>query len=116
MLFRSIFGQPLWQLSGGNIQKVILFREMHKAKKLLIFCEPSWNLDFQSREMIYKTILELRNRGTSIIMISTDIEEIIDLSDRAAVMHEGKIAGFLEGNEINSYNIGRLMLGMAASR
>ncbi len=113
---KAIFGQPLWQLSGGNIQKVILFREMHKAKKLLIFCEPSWNLDFQSREMIYNTILELRNRGTSIIMISTDIEEIIDLSDRAAVMHEGKIAGFLEGNEINSYNIGRLMLGMEANR
>ncbi|MDX9800543.1 MAG: ATP-binding cassette domain-containing protein [Spirochaetia bacterium] len=110
---KAVFGQRLWQLSGGNIQKVILFREMNKAKKLLIFCEPSWNLDFKSREMIYRTILELRNRGTSIIMISTDIEEIIDLSDRAAVMCHGRIAGFLEGDEITNYNIGRLMLGIS---
>ncbi len=113
---KAKLGQPLWQLSGGNIQKIILFREMYKAENLLIFCEPSINLDIKSRDMIYESIFQLRSRGTSIIIISTDMEEVIYLSDKVAVMHEGNIAEFLEGNNINSYNIGRLALGITLAQ
>lgn len=110
------YGQPLWQLSGGNIQKVILFREIHKAKRLLVFCEPSWNLDIKSREMVYNAIAGLKNRGAAVIIISTDIEEVVDVSDRVAVMYQGRIAGFLEGEDISSRNIARLMLGLGMEK
>ena len=59
---KADYGQPLWQLSGGNIQKVILFRELDSPPDLLIFCEPAWNLDIRSKNMIYERIKELRRK------------------------------------------------------
>ena len=110
------YGQPLWQLSGGNIQKVVLFRELNKAEKILIICEPAWNLDIASRDMIYDQLFRLRDKGISIVVISTDIEEVVRLSDRVMVMHNGGTAGLLEGESITSRNIGRLMLGLENKR
>ena len=112
---KADYGQPLWQLSGGNIQKVILFRELDSPPDLLIFCEPAWNLDIRSKKMIYDRIKELRDNGTSVIILSTDIEEIISLSDRVYVLYKGKIAGTLKGDRINSNDIGKLMLGIGDS-
>ena len=109
---KADYGQPLWQLSGGNIQKVILFRELDSNPEVLIFCEPAWNLDIKSRNMIYDNIRKLRDRGSSIIILSTDIEEIVDISDRVYVMYRGESAGILSGKNINSKNIGKLMLGI----
>lgn len=109
---KADYGQPLWQLSGGNIQKVILFRELDSNPDLLIFCEPAWNLDITAKNMIYDRIRKLRDNGASIIILSTDIEEVIALSDRVQVLYRGESAGILEGKNINSNNIGRLMLGI----
>ncbi len=112
---KADYGQPLWQLSGGNIQKVILFRELDSPPDVLIFCEPAWNLDIQSRKMIYNRIKYLRDSGTSVIILSTDIEEIVTICDRVYVLYKGSIAGILEGNSINSKNIGKMMLGIGDS-
>jgi simple sugar transport system ATP-binding protein len=109
---KADYGQPLWQLSGGNIQKVILFRELDSSPEVLIFCEPAWNLDIKTRNMIYDIIRKMRDRGTSVIILSTDIEEIVGISDRVYVMYRGESAGILKGKDINSKNIGKLMLGM----
>ena len=106
------YGQPLWQLSGGNIQKVILFRELDTPPDLLIFCEPAWNLDIRSKNMVYDRIRKLRESGTSVIILSTDIEEIVSISDRVYVLYKGENAGTLEGEKINSTDIGKLMLGL----
>ena len=109
---KADYGQPLWQLSGGNIQKVILYRELDSPPDLLIFCEPAWNLDIKSKTMVYERIKNLREMGTTVIILSTDIEEIISLSDRVYVLYRGENAGMLEGERINSSEIGKLMLGI----
>ena len=109
---KADYGQPLWQLSGGNIQKVILYRELDSHPDLLIFCEPAWNLDIRSKNMVYDRIKTLKESGTSVIILSTDIEEIISLSDRVYVLYKGEKAGMLEGDSINSREIGKLMLGI----
>ncbi len=109
---KADYGQPLWQLSGGNIQKVILYRELENPPELLVFCEPAWNLDIKSKNMVYDRIKALKESGTSIIILSTDIEEIISISDRVYVLYKGEITGELEGNGIKSTEIGKLMLGI----
>ena len=109
---KADYGQPLWQLSGGNIQKVILYRELDTNPEILIFCEPAWNLDIKSKKMVYETIRDLRDKGTSIIVLSTDIEEVVDISDKVYVLYQGKITAVLEGDDINSKTIGEMMLGL----
>ena len=83
--------QPARTLSGGNIQKMILTRELHEAPALLIISEPSWGLDFNSREKLHRQILEVRKQGGSVLLLTTDIDELLLLSDRIAVLTEGEL-------------------------
>jgi len=80
-------------LSGGNLQKLILAREINHLKDYIVFSEPTWGLDIASSNFIMKEILALRDRQAAIILISTNIDEILSLSDRIIVMYRGKIAG-----------------------
>ncbi|MDR0324113.1 MAG: ABC transporter ATP-binding protein [Treponema sp.] len=80
-------------LSGGNLQKMILAREIDCIKDYIVFSEPTWGLDVASSSFIMKKILEIRSRGAAVLLISTNMEEIIALSDRIIVMYKGKIAG-----------------------
>jgi simple sugar transport system ATP-binding protein len=82
---------PLWQLSGGNIQKVILSRELEGDPRLVVICEPSWGLDFRSRERIVGTIRESANEGAAVLVISTDIDEVLELADRIGVLYDGRL-------------------------
>ena len=102
---------PLWQLSGGNIQKVILSRELEGNPRLLVICEPSWGLDFRSRALIVARIRASASAGASVVVISTDIDEIIELSDRIVVLFDGRIAGVYPSSESSRHSIGRAMAG-----
>jgi ribose transport system ATP-binding protein len=91
------FEQEARQLSGGNQQKVILSRWLARDPAVLVFAEPTRGVDVAAKAAIYKIMRNLADRGRAILMISSDLPEIVGVSDRIVVMREGRIAGELPG-------------------
>ena len=81
---------PIKNLSGGNIQKLIMARELSRQPKVLIAAQPTRGVDIGATEYIHQRLLEQREAGTAILLISEDLDEIRSLSDRIAVMYEGQ--------------------------
>ncbi len=102
---------PLKNLSGGNIQKLILARELSRRPRVLIAAQPTRGVDIGASEYIHHTLLSQREEGTAILLISEDLDEILTLSDRVAVMFAGEIVGILPREEGNPQTIGALMAG-----
>jgi ribose transport system ATP-binding protein len=98
-------------LSGGNQQKVVLAKWLAIGPRVLIVDEPTRGIDVGAKAEIYKLLRRLADEGVSIVMISSDMEEILHVSDRVAVMHEGRIAGFLEQAECTEERIMTLAIG-----
>jgi rhamnose transport system ATP-binding protein len=98
-------------LSGGNQQKVALARWLMTDPKILILDEPTQGIDVGAKSEIYQLIRQLAASGLAILMISSETEEILGMSDRVAVMAKGRIAGILEGSSATPYNILELALG-----
>jgi ribose transport system ATP-binding protein len=88
---------PVSQLSGGNQQKVVLARWLSLSPRVVIFDEPTRGIDVGARAEIYDVMRGLAAAGAAILMVSSDIEEILDVSDRVAVMHDGRVTGILDG-------------------
>jgi len=102
-------------LSGGNLQKLILAREINNYKDYIVFSEPSWGLDIISSSFIIEEIDSLRKKGAAVILISTNLDEIISLADRVVVMCRGKIAGvFSDVDESIKEKVGNYMQGLGA--
>lgn len=99
-------------LSGGNIQKVILAREISRKPRFLVCVYPIRGLDMGAAEFIHRQLLELRTNGVGILLISEELEEIMNLSDRIAVIFKGKIQKVLKKNEANTKQLGILMAGV----
>jgi ribose transport system ATP-binding protein len=95
-------------LSGGNQQKVVLGKWLSMSPKVILFDEPTRGIDVGAKREIYALMRELAGRGTAILMISSDMEEILANSDRVAVMHEGRITGILERSDCTEEAIMRL--------
>ena len=91
------YGEAIRQLSGGNQQKVIVGRWLARDPKILIFCEPTRGIDVAAKSAIYQIMRDLASRGRGILLVSSDLLEIIGVSDRIVVMHEGRIAGACAG-------------------
>ncbi len=83
-------------MSGGNAQKIIVARELDAKPDLLIACQPTRGIDIGSIEFIHRQILKYRNAGNAVILISSELSEIMSLSDRVIVMHKGKISGAID--------------------
>ncbi|MEW5956445.1 MAG: ABC transporter ATP-binding protein [Chloroflexota bacterium] len=98
-------------LSGGNQQKVIVAREFSRPIKLLIAAQPTRGLDVGSIEYIHQRIIEKRDQGTAVLLVSTELDEIRALSDRIAVMFEGKIVDILPAQRVTKEQLGLLMCG-----
>ncbi len=98
-------------LSGGNQQKVVLGRWLAMNPKVLIVDEPTRGIDVGSKAEIYAQLREIASTGTAIWMISSDMEEVINVSDRVAVMHEGKLTGVLARSEVTEESIMKLATG-----
>ncbi len=98
-------------LSGGNQQKVVLGKWLSLQPKLLLLDEPTRGIDVGAKEEIYKLMDQLAGRGVAILFVSSEMEEIISLSDRALVMHEGRIAGELSRAELSEEAVMRLATG-----
>ncbi len=104
---------PIGTLSGGNIQKVILARELDSAGDVVLFAEPTWGLDIASSEYIYKRIIEMRERGVAVILISSNIDEILTLSDTVMVLYRGRFVFKQPNSEnLNRELIGEYMMGL----
>ncbi len=100
-------------LSGGNQQKVVLAKWLSMQPRVVIFDEPTRGIDVGAKTEIYTLMRGLADRGVAILMISSDMEEVIGVSDRIAVMHEGRISGLLEREQFTEYNVLRLAIGQA---
>jgi simple sugar transport system ATP-binding protein len=103
--------QLVGNLSGGNQQKIVLAREVSRSPKFLIAAHPTRGLDVGATEYIHTKLFEQRNAGRGILLVSTELEEIIALSDRIAIMFNGEIVGVLGRDEIDIRRIGLLMAG-----
>ncbi len=99
------------QLSGGNQQKVVLAKWLLQKLKVIIFDEPTRGIDIGAKSEIYDLINNLAADGTAVIVISSDLEEILRISDRVAVLHEGKLTGILPRAECSEETIMRLAVG-----
>ena len=101
---------PVGTLSGGNQQKVILAREIGREVRLLVASQPTRGLDVGSIEFVHRRIVEQRDRGLAVLLISSELDEIYALSDRIAVMYEGRITGF-RPPDVPAEELGMLMAG-----
>jgi len=100
-------------LSGGNQQKVIVGREFSRPIKFLVASQPTRGLDVGSIEYIHHRIIEKRDSGCAILLVSTELDEIMELSDRIAVMYRGVIIAVLNASEVTKEQVGLLMAGVA---
>jgi len=102
-------------LSGGNQQKMVLARELSGDPELVIASQPTRGLDVGATEYVHRRMVDARNRGAAILLISTELEEILSLSDRIAVMFEGEIMGIIPGKGADVHEIGEMMAGVRST-
>jgi len=102
---------PTRNLSGGNRQKVVVAREVSEDAQLLIAAHPTRGVDIGSIEFIRSILIAQRKEGKAILLVSADLEEVLSLSDRIAVMYEGRIVGILPASEANEQVLGLMMAG-----
>jgi len=104
---------PVSDLSGGNQQKVIVAREFSRPIKLLIASQPTRGLDVGSIEYIHRRLIEKRDAGCAILLVSTELDEVMQLSDRIAVMYRGKILTIVDADVVTKEELGLLMAGIS---
>ncbi|HZD10321.1 MAG TPA: heme ABC transporter ATP-binding protein, partial [Candidatus Binatia bacterium] len=104
---------PAKNLSGGNIQKLILARELSRRPRVVVAAQPTRGLDIGAIEYVHKTLLAQREQGVAILLISEDLDEILSLSDRIAVIYEGHIMGEVTREEATAEGLGLMMAGIA---
>jgi ABC-type uncharacterized transport system ATPase subunit len=102
---------PVGTLSGGNQQKVVLARMLQRNPNLLIVMHPTRGLDVGAIEFIHKRIIKARDNGSAVLLISTELEEILTLSDRIGVIYEGQLMGTLDQKDATTNEIGLMMAG-----
>src|SRR4029077_16651995 len=103
-------------LSGGNQQKVVLAREIGREPGVLLAFQPTWGLDPGATRFVIDTILALRDRGAAILYISSELDEVLAIGDRAGVIAEGRIVGITDRAEVDVVRLGLLMAGTAQDR
>ena len=99
--------------SGGNQQKIILSRELNESPKVLLVGQPTRGVDIGAIEFIHQRLIDMRNKGTAILLVSVELEEVLSLSDRIVVMFDGKIVGERVNKDVTDREIGLLMAGIA---
>jgi len=109
--------QATVELSGGNIQKLALARLFSKERaELFILCEPTWGLDIRSTEQVYNRIQNISDAGSSVLLLSSDVDEILRLSDRIMVLYRGKpVADLTNAGYLNRTLIGEYLLGIRST-
>jgi simple sugar transport system ATP-binding protein len=109
-------GRGIATLSGGNLQKVVLGRELSGDPRLIIANQPTRGLDVGSIEFVHGVLLQARDRGVAVLLVSVELDEILSLSDRIVVLYRGQIAGDLAADTANEEDLGVLMAGGTLER
>jgi ABC-type uncharacterized transport system ATPase subunit len=105
---------PIRNLSGGNVQRAVLARELSAGVEVLVAANPCFGLDFEAAAEIRAQIMEARNRGAAVLLVSEDLDEVLELSDRIVVMFDGKFVFETTGADADISTIGRHMAGHGA--
>jgi len=100
-------------LSGGNQQKAVIGRELSKKTAVIVACQPTRGLDIGAIEFVHRTLLEQREAGKSILLVSSDLDELLSLADRIAVMYEGEVVFIAEAAATSQRELGQYMTGAA---
>ena len=103
---------PARSLSGGNLQKFIVGREIERAPRVLIAAQPTWGVDVGATAQIRQTLLDLRDRGVAVLLISEDLDELLEVCDRLAVIAQGRLSAAKPIRETSAEEIGQLMAGL----
>lgn len=103
---------PIKTLSGGNQQKIVVARELEGRPELIIAAHPTRGLDIHAARFVHSRLLYARNRARAVLLVSSELDELLYLSDRIAVMYDGKIVGIVKPTETNKQELGALMLGL----
>ena len=111
---RAGLGTPAGKLSGGNLQKLIIGREILQDAPAMIVEQPTRGLDVGAVESVWAELLRERERGKAILLISAELEELMNLADRIAVMFEGRIVGILDTASITAEKLGLMISGLSA--
>jgi ABC-type uncharacterized transport system ATPase subunit len=101
------------QLSGGNIQKVLLARELSSDPRVLVAASPTRGLDVGATQDVRRVLAETAQHGVAVLMVSEDLDEILELSDRIAVFYNGRVVGIVPADGANRQQIGLMMAGAA---
>ncbi|MEO0328383.1 MAG: ABC transporter ATP-binding protein [Pseudomonadota bacterium] len=104
---------PASKFSGGNQQKLVIAREMEEEPRILLVGQPTRGVDIGAIEFIHKQLIELRDRGCAILIVSVELEEIMGLSDRIMVMNDGRVVGTIARSEANERKLGLMMAGLS---
>ena len=98
-------------MSGGNQQKAIIAREIDRSSDLLLVVQPTRGLDVGAIEYIHKRIVEERDKGKAVLLVSFELDEIMNLSDRIAVIHDGELSGLVYQKDVDENVLGLMMAG-----
>ncbi|MBA2362310.1 MAG: ABC transporter ATP-binding protein [Chloroflexia bacterium] len=107
---------PIGSLSGGNIQKLILAREMSRAPNLLVAAQPTRGVDIGAIEFFHRKLIEYRDNGAAVLLVSAELSEVLTLADRIGVMYDGRIVREFAGDEATEQELGLAMLGAGDSQ
>jgi simple sugar transport system ATP-binding protein len=102
---------PAKNLSGGNVQRLVAGRELSGNPRLIVASNPTHGLDISATEYIRNLLIAHRDNGSAILLVSTDLEELLELSDRVAIMFEGRFSGIFKPGEVSSEELGLMMSG-----
>jgi general nucleoside transport system ATP-binding protein len=102
---------PAQSLSGGNLQKFIVGREVGFAPKVMIVAQPTWGVDVGASQLIHQALIDLRDRGVGLLIVSEDLDELFITCDQIAVLARGRLSQLYRASELTSERVGSLMSG-----
>lgn len=112
-IFAGSLEGPVSMLSGGNLQKLLLAREFSSNPKLIVAVYPARGLDIGATDGVHRLIIEEKEKGAAVLLISEDLDEVLKLSDRIGVLYEGRLVGVIDRDEADIEQLGLLMMGAA---
>jgi len=102
---------PARALSGGNQQKLIVAREFDINPRLILVAQPTRGVDIGATEFIHRKVIELRDAGAAVLLVSAELDEVLSLSDRVIVIYEGRVVGEVDPKAVTEEEIGLMMTG-----
>lgn len=107
--------EPVWKLSGGNLQRLLLGREISTKPRVLVAANPTRGLDVQATQDVRRLLLEQAAEGAAILLISEDLDELLSVSDRVAVIYDGQMVGVMDSSGASQDRLGMLMMGTGSA-